>query len=43
MFGELRVSSANELAPLTQRVGHWPENHRTFRQLDKELRSLYCP
>lgn len=29
--------------PLTQREGPGPENQRTFRQLDKELRSLYCP
>lgn len=29
--------------PMTQRVGLWPENQRTFRQLHKELRSLYCP
>lgn len=29
--------------PLTQREGPGPENQRTFRQLDKEPRSLYCP
>lgn len=47
-----RVSVASELAPWLSSPpphspdtegGTRPENQRTFRQLDKELRSLYCP